>query len=337
MKRIISVLLVAVMLVSCMATVAFAAESATVSANSMTVEAGKEYTVNVAISTATIDTYEIDIDVDEGLEVTAIDVVKYDNTMTDYTDALNHVTLIGFDSFEASKLFTLTVKVAEDAKPGEYKVNLSGYASNADEDLNITFVNGVLTIEAPETEHTHAWGEWTVTTPATCEAEGVETRTCECGESETRAIAALGHEWSTEWTADGENHWHVCVRCGEVADKAAHEALEVDGDPYKKDKNQHYHVCEICEADYGHENHKWVDEEKDSTTTVHGYYKKWCSECGYVGYYEEYPLVPNPDDPTPPTPPATGDISGVVTTGISALVIVLFSAVAVVIKRKTAV
>lgn len=41
-------------------------------------------------------------------------------------------------------------------------------------------------------ECTHTWGDWTVTTPATYDEEGVETRTCSvCGETETRAIPKL--------------------------------------------------------------------------------------------------------------------------------------------------
>ena len=40
----------------------------------------------------------------------------------------------------------------------------------------------------------HSFGEWTVTTPATCTEAGEETRTCSvCGETETRVIAATGH------------------------------------------------------------------------------------------------------------------------------------------------
>ena len=41
----------------------------------------------------------------------------------------------------------------------------------------------------------HTFGEWEVTTPATCETEGQETRTCaDCNETETRVIKALGHD-----------------------------------------------------------------------------------------------------------------------------------------------
>ena len=41
----------------------------------------------------------------------------------------------------------------------------------------------------------HQWGEWEVTTPATCTADGVETRTCAiCEKQETQSIDALGHK-----------------------------------------------------------------------------------------------------------------------------------------------
>jgi uncharacterized protein (TIGR02145 family) len=44
-----------------------------------------------------------------------------------------------------------------------------------------------------DTTHTHDWGDWVVTAPATCDAAGVETRTCKLDAShkETRAIPKL--------------------------------------------------------------------------------------------------------------------------------------------------
>jgi len=41
--------------------------------------------------------------------------------------------------------------------------------------------------------HVHTWGDWTVTTAATCSAAGVETRTCtqDASHKETRAVAKL--------------------------------------------------------------------------------------------------------------------------------------------------
>ena len=72
------------------------------------------------------------------------------------------------------------------------------------------------------TDHTHTFGEWTVTTPATCTKDGVKTRTCACGETETRAIPATGHTFG-EWTVttpatctvDGVES-RTCSACGET-------------------------------------------------------------------------------------------------------------------------
>ena len=65
-------------------------------------------------------------------------------------------------------------------------------------------VAGALVMSACSKECTeHEWGNWTVTTAATCIAEGTETRTCNaCGETETRAINKTAHTFS-EYVADG--------------------------------------------------------------------------------------------------------------------------------------
>ena len=60
-----------------------------------------------------------------------------------------------------------------------------------------------VTGEAP---HEHRWSDWTVTTEATCTEAGVETRSCECGEVETRELPALGHDF-----VNGD-----CTRCDAV-------------------------------------------------------------------------------------------------------------------------
>ena len=55
-------------------------------------------------------------------------------------------------------------------------------------------------------EHTHSFGEWTVTKEATCTEPGEQTRTCDCGYSETQVIPAIGHDY-----VNG-----VCANCGAV-------------------------------------------------------------------------------------------------------------------------
>ena len=66
----------------------------------------------------------------------------------------------------------------------------------------------------------HSYGGWTVTTPATCTAAGVETRTCSgCAETETQTVEASGHDYAATvtaptCTAKGYTTY-TCSRCGD--------------------------------------------------------------------------------------------------------------------------
>ena len=130
------------------------------------------------------------------------------------------------------------------------------------------------------TAHTHAFGDWTVTTPAACTADGVETRSCACGETETRAIPATGHTFG-DWTvttpatctADGVET-RSCA-CGESETRAIPATGHVDAD--------HDGKCDVCQA---------------VITPVN----------------PGDPDHPTPDNPDKPTPdkPATGDSSAMV-------------------------
>jgi hypothetical protein len=65
-------------------------------------------------------------------------------------------------------------------------------------------------VALPATGHT--WGEWVVSTPATCAKVGAERRDCEgCGSYETREIASPAHEY-----VNGR-----CVNCGRLNAGAA--------------------------------------------------------------------------------------------------------------------
>ena len=57
----------------------------------------------------------------------------------------------------------------------------------------------------------HDWGEWKVTTPATCTTKGVETRQCnnDPAHVQTRPIPATGHHW-----VDKGDGTHTCPDCG---------------------------------------------------------------------------------------------------------------------------
>ncbi len=83
----------------------------------------------------------------------------------------------------------------------------------------------------------HEFGEWTVTTKPTCTENGVEQRTCElCGETESRAIAALGHTEETipaveaTCTETGLTEGKKCSVCGEIL--VAQEVVPAKGHEY---------------------------------------------------------------------------------------------------------
>ena len=73
----------------------------------------------------------------------------------------------------------------------------------------------------------HDWGAWTVTTPATCTNEGVETRICNRDPShvETRTIPTAGHNW-----VDNGNGTHTCTNCGATEAFGALELRVVDAE-----------------------------------------------------------------------------------------------------------
>lgn len=48
--------------------------------------------------------------------------------------------------------------------------------------------------------HTHKWGDWTRVKEPTCTEKGQEKRTCDCGQEQTRDVAAKGHTWVEDAT-----------------------------------------------------------------------------------------------------------------------------------------
>lgn len=72
----------------------------------------------------------------------------------------------------------------------------------------------------PTTVHVHTWQ--TVTTEATCTADGTKTSTCSgCGETATETIPAAGHSYGGWVNVDTANHKHVCTVCS-AEETAAH-------------------------------------------------------------------------------------------------------------------
>ena len=188
------------------------------------------------------------------------------------------------------------------------------------------------------TAHTHAFGEWTVTTPATCTKDGVKTRTCACGETETQTIPATGHTFG-DWeettpatcTEDGVKT-RTCA-CGETETRAipatGHSFGEwtVTTPATCTEDGVKTRTCSACgETETqtipatGHSFGEWT-VTTPATCTVDGVESRTCSACGETetraipatGHVDadndgkcdvcQTVLTPvNPGDPDNPTP-----------------------------------
>lgn len=148
-----------------------------------------------------------------------------------------YIRLVSLDFFEKKNdgtLITFKFKVAEDVaakalSPITVTYNRGDFCNQEIQPIMPTVVSGgVNVIPKPKKECEHKeYGEWKIAAPATCEVEGVEQRLCtECGHSETKAIAALGHNYSDEWTVDTPataekdgTMSRYCTRCDSYVDR----------------------------------------------------------------------------------------------------------------------
>lgn len=70
--------------------------------------------------------------------------------------------------------------------------------------------------------HTHAFGAWTTVTESTCAVAGSQQRVCDCGETETQALALKVHT-ASDWIVDRQpsttqdgHQYQKCTACGKT-------------------------------------------------------------------------------------------------------------------------
>ena len=132
-------------------------------------------------------------------------------------------------------------------------------------------------------DHIHSYPT-TVTVPATCTTDGVKHYYCDCGDSYSEVIHALGHDFSVK-ICDEEHckseqtcisygvYYYECSRCGAIAQ---------DGD-----ENSTFEDVESGYAD--HTPGEWVID-KDSDCTTGGSKHQVCSVCGETIKTEQIPV-----------------------------------------------
>ena len=166
----------------------------------------------------------------------------------------------------------------------------------------------------------HAYGEWSVTKPATETEEGSKARDCTvCDYVQTETIPMLKHEHSYgDWQKDKTQHWKEC-RCGKKTEVGNHtfddwtitkeptttetgsrertcsickytqtETLpvhthDVHDEAWKYDETQHWQECS-CGEKLNVANHTYGDWKvtKEATETEAGSRERGCAVCEYV-------------------------------------------------------
>ena len=167
-------------------------------------------------------------------------------------------------------------------------------------------------------EHTHTWGEWIVTVPATCTTQGTRIRYCSgCRETQTQAIPKTEHrygKWKTvtepTCTKEGKQQ-HQCVDCGyretRKLKKTEHTPGEwtVTKEPTCKKSGSRQAKCQVCGKTIketlkkvGHRYAEW-EIIKEPTDHSKGRRKSSCVFCGKSKTEDFYPdgtLAPDLDN-----------------------------------------
>ena len=351
MKKVLTLLLVAVMLVTCMAVTAFAAE------------AGDTIEIAFTASNPGAAVFGAQINYDstalELVSISAGDLTS--NGMFSGTASTGKVAYLGMSNITGSgSVFVAQFKVLDAAEAGKtYQITATvdtTTTADANGDLvSFSITGGSITIDKLVCEHVwdegkvtkdatciedgvktytctvagcgetkteaipaigHSFGEWKQTKAATCTEKGEETRECACGEKETREVAATGHKFG-EWKVTKAA---TCTEKGEETRECACGEKEIREIPvvehalntYGKDSTHHWTLCDNCD---------YVGEKED-----HDYDYNGVCVCGATK-----PVV---DDPNLDDVPQTGDITPYIAMTSVAFLIAVAAAAAFVLKRK---
>ena len=120
----------------------------------------------------------------------------------------------------------------------------------------------------------HDFRNWTVTTPATCLTDGIETATCSrCTAANTRSVKKPGHNpvhheaVSAQCLTDGNIEYWTCSRCsGIFSDSSCETSISAN---------------ETISQQLGHDLGEWV-QTTEPTCTEEGIETRYCSRCEFA-------------------------------------------------------
>ena len=199
----------------------------------------------------------------------------------------------------------------EIGETGEYTLVVT------DGEGNSTTVNFTVVDNSSEPPCDHEWGEWVVTTPATCVAKGEQTRTCsKCGETETEEIDIdpTAHDYQSVVTeptcTEGGYTTYTCSRCGDTytGDDVAPLGHDYGAAAYTWAED--YSTCtatRVCSRDASHVDTETVTATKitvvEPTTEADGQavYTATFTKDGFETQTMEVTIPKlNPEEPTAP-------------------------------------
>ncbi len=190
--------------------------------------------------------------------------------------------LAGYYSHERVAITAKAATCTEDGTTAGYKCDCTVVINGVT--YSCKYQEGGATI--PKTGH--KWSAWKVTTAPTCQADGVETRTCSvCKATETRKVDKTPdtHKWSEDYKMSTDKHWQYCTVEGCTAvnnlDVHAYQIYKdgkwVDSDGATCLRNG---VCKVCgftvAASGTHPDGKYTWVKNDTE------HYKVCKSCGEV-------------------------------------------------------
>lgn len=116
------------------------------------------------------------------------------------------------------------------------------------------------------TIHVHSYSSWETSEQPTCTKSGTMTRSCSCGDTETRSVDPLGHAYTrTEviipqtCTGRGFSNY-TCKLCGDVMQKVESKLSHTPSEGYMCiNEKSHARQCTVCLKTLTLEDHYYVD------------------------------------------------------------------------------
>ena len=139
----------------------------------------------------------------------------------------------------------------------------------------------------------HNWGGWLITAAPTCTSDGVSIRSCSrCGEKQTKAVSALGHDYAAVVTAptctDSGYTTYTCSRCSDkyIADEVPANGHEYECvrvvEPTCTEEGYSVHQCKHCGDTFeaggveplGHDFGEWFQHPANAAKEI-----RFCTRC----------------------------------------------------------